>query len=293
MTKNEIFQKVAGYAGAPETMERMFERDKDELRSLGIEIDVVNNDPLFEDEVGYRISPERFSMKPIFSAEELGILATAINLMNATDFAADTNRIALKIDALGDAPENHSDINMDNSMLLSGGLKAISLAISSQSAITFDYQKNNDNNLEKRVLLPMGLSAWRGDWYLVGFDAGRNDYRVFKLSRIRSEVEVSPKRGSYEIPEDFNVRDHLIMYTKSQYPVTLQIRRNSCFSLRERALRIDAIDDEFDLAEIDFSDEDEALQSILWFSGDVKALEPIELVSRIKENLEKLVSKHD
>ena len=58
MTKGEIFRKVEGYSGAQETKERMFERDKDELRSMGIDIEVGGLDPLFDDEAGYRISPE-------------------------------------------------------------------------------------------------------------------------------------------------------------------------------------------------------------------------------------------
>jgi hypothetical protein len=41
-------------------MERMFERDKDDLRNLGITIEVGSFDPLFEDEVGYRIRPENY-----------------------------------------------------------------------------------------------------------------------------------------------------------------------------------------------------------------------------------------
>jgi len=52
LTKSEIFSTVAGYTGSPETMERMFERDKDELRELGIEIEVGGLDPLFEDDQG-------------------------------------------------------------------------------------------------------------------------------------------------------------------------------------------------------------------------------------------------
>ena len=62
LTKNEIFRTIDGYDGSEESMERMFERDKDELRSLGIEIEVSGLDPLFDDELGYRIKPENFAM---------------------------------------------------------------------------------------------------------------------------------------------------------------------------------------------------------------------------------------
>ena len=55
LTKSEIFSSVEGYEGSAETKERMFERDKDDLRSLGIDIEVGSFDPLFNDEAGYRI----------------------------------------------------------------------------------------------------------------------------------------------------------------------------------------------------------------------------------------------
>jgi proteasome accessory factor B len=46
LTKSEIFRTVEGYEGSPETKERMFERDKDDLRSLGISIEVGSFDAL-------------------------------------------------------------------------------------------------------------------------------------------------------------------------------------------------------------------------------------------------------
>ncbi|MCX6449171.1 MAG: hypothetical protein NTV41_01390 [Actinobacteria bacterium] len=63
LTKAEIFRVVAGYSGSAETMERMFERDKDELRSMGIEIEVKGLDPLFEDDQGYLIRSESFQLQ--------------------------------------------------------------------------------------------------------------------------------------------------------------------------------------------------------------------------------------
>ena len=55
LTKAQIFSAVDGYEGESDAKERMFERDKDDLRNLGIEIEVGSFDPLFEDEAGYRI----------------------------------------------------------------------------------------------------------------------------------------------------------------------------------------------------------------------------------------------
>ena len=55
LKKSEIFKSVEGYSGTADSMDRMFERDKNELRSLGIDISVGDIDPLFDDEPGYRI----------------------------------------------------------------------------------------------------------------------------------------------------------------------------------------------------------------------------------------------
>ena len=52
LTKNEIFRNIEGYEGSAEAKERMFERDKDDLRKLGIQIEVGGLDPLFDDENG-------------------------------------------------------------------------------------------------------------------------------------------------------------------------------------------------------------------------------------------------
>jgi predicted DNA-binding transcriptional regulator YafY len=73
----------------------------------------------------------------------------------------------------------------------------------------------------------------------------------------------------------------------------MQIRKNSCYSLREKAQRVEAIDQDFDLAEINFTDQEEALRSILWFCEDIKVIEPNDLQVRVKKALESLVQKHE
>ena len=63
LSKDEIFERVAGYTGKRDAVERMFERDKDDLRALGIIIQVKPQDIFFEDEVGYRILEDDYELK--------------------------------------------------------------------------------------------------------------------------------------------------------------------------------------------------------------------------------------
>ena len=110
LTKNEIFRSVDGYEGSDETKERMFERDKDDLRKLGITIEVGGFDPVFEDEAGYRIKPEGYSL-------DLGqITGTEIALLS---LAAEAWRGA----ALDDAA--HSALTKLRSMGVESDLDAI------------------------------------------------------------------------------------------------------------------------------------------------------------------------
>ena len=49
MKKSEILKEIPGYTGSIEARERMFERDKEDLRRVGIAIQVSSLDPLFDD----------------------------------------------------------------------------------------------------------------------------------------------------------------------------------------------------------------------------------------------------
>src|SRR3954464_9776255 len=65
LPKSRIRELVEGYHGLSDAaFERTFERDKDELRALGVPIEVGGCDPLFEDEAGYRILPSELSLPP-------------------------------------------------------------------------------------------------------------------------------------------------------------------------------------------------------------------------------------
>jgi len=88
LTKTEIFRTVEGYEGNPETKERMFERDKDDLRSLGITIDVGSFDPLFADEPGYRIKAESYQLDlGEITPTEISLLSLAADAWQDAAFA--------------------------------------------------------------------------------------------------------------------------------------------------------------------------------------------------------------
>ena len=89
LTKSEIFRTVEGYEGSAETKERMFERDKDDLRTLGIVIEVGSFDPLFGDEAGYRIKSESYQLDlGEITPTEISLLSLAADAWQGAAFAA-------------------------------------------------------------------------------------------------------------------------------------------------------------------------------------------------------------
>ncbi len=294
MRKSVIFEKVAGYSGSAETKERMFERDKDDLRALGIEIEVASQDPLFEDESGYRIKPEsyRFPLKDL-SESEKSILATALALWESSGFeklASETSRRLLSgVHSL----EDESSPSITPIEFVEESLNEIAKALASRSSIEFQYQKQENLISEARTVCPMGLSTWRGSWYLVAEDLDRKDIRAFKLSRITSKISVNKKRDMYEIPKDFSVADYLVMLNRDFIAVEWLVRKGRAQLLRSNLKNQQSFDDEWDLIQTHEESGEKAVEKALWHFDSVILTKPLEIKKQVMDRLGELILRHD
>jgi proteasome accessory factor B len=292
MSKSEIFRRVAGYSGNQETKERMFERDKDDLRNLGIEIEVASHDPLFEDEVGYRIRPEAFQIVERFDAQELGLISLSLGLLQSDEFASTAQSLNLRLNSLSVTPEMPEEIAINEDRLSEDGLAEILDALSQRITISFDYRKADADRVEERKVNPLGVSAWRSAWYLVAEDLERDDIRAFKLSRIEGGVREISKPGAYQIPPDFDIKEYLVMLKPWDYSAVIQLRKSAGLGLRNRANSVQEFDEEWDRLDLNFVSESHALRELLWLGDDVKVLNPDSLVKRMVQSLERLMTTH-
>ena len=92
LPKSRIREAVEGYHHLSDAaFERTFERDKDELRSLGVPIEVGSFDPLFDDEPGYRILSSEFALPAIdLDAEEAAVVGVAARVWQHASVAEST-----------------------------------------------------------------------------------------------------------------------------------------------------------------------------------------------------------
>ena len=280
LTKSEIFKAVAGYSGSPETMERMFERDKDELRSLGIEIEVKGIDPLFEDEQGYLIRSETFQLRDNeFSKEELLYLTMAANLWHDTALGSDSKAALLKIQSLSgpiesDAVNTPALRDSESAALLSSAFEAVD----AEQLIKFGY-KGKD-----RTAQPFGLYTKDGFWYLVARED--NEVKSFKLLRIEGKIVKEGKAGSFKKPPEFDLIKFL-SNSRSEQEILAQVlvRKEQAHVLRSK-YSTKEIDDEWDLMLIPYIYEQEIIETILWYGTNVIVDSPAslrsEVISRLK-----------
>lgn len=289
LKKSEILANVQGYEGTQEAKERMFERDKDDLRSLGIEIEVGDLDIFFEDEPGYRIPQKSYELNvPNLTSRELALLSIASSFWNDSILAPSAQSGIRKLRSLGIPATLDFEFRMkyrfDNPSQL---LEEIAKAILQKSEISFAY---DSSSLKTRHLQPYRIVFWNGFWYLIGMDLDRKAIRLFKISRFLGGVEMSKKKNQFEIPQDFDVSEYLPKNDISIiHNAKVEIKKDSAILLRERGKLISQGDD-FDTYEINFEYERIFLREIIWHGSNVRIIEPANLVEQLLDLVDGVLS---
>ena len=281
LTKSEIFKSVTGYSGSPETMERMFERDKDELRNMGVEIEVKGLDPLFEDDQGYLIRTETFQLNGNeFAADELLYLTMAANLWHDSALSNDSKAALLKIQSLS-GPIEFNAINFpvvrdsESSLMLATAFEAIEKL----KKLSFKYNGN------QRSVEPFGMFMRSGFWYLVAQDD--KVIKSFKLVRVESKISFEDE--TFIKPEGFDLTAYLARYSEEEiFEAEILVRKEQAYSLRSKYSAEDH-DSEWDLMCIPYSYEPELIENLLWHGQNIIVRKPQSLRDSIVSRLEEFI----
>lgn len=291
LTKSEIFNSVEGYEGSAETKERMFERDKDDLRSLGIEIEVGSFDPLFNDEPGYRIKQEKYQfdlgeITPI----EVSLLSLAAQAWQEASFGDVAQSALLKLKSIG-IPGDELLIPSTVHKLDDGGqdIALISKAIASQQLLSFEYL-DPDLSITDRRMVPLSLSTRSGFWYIAGVDQEVQEIRTFRLDRIRNQITAGDTPSEFEAPEGFSAKASVTVMNPNGFAV-IDLRKGKGAALRALASSHQSLG-EWDQLKIPIFNLESLSALILWHGVDAVVQEPKSLRNLIIDQLEALVSNH-
>ncbi len=214
LTAEKIRSTVAGYAEcrSAEAFSRMFERDKNELRDLGIPLEtgkVSSFDPV----EGYRINRDAYALPEVeLTADEATAVAVATQLWETPELISATQGALLKLRAAG------VDVDPDAPVAIASpagpaGLRGsedvlgvlVPATVSGQ-AVQFEHRPSRAEPYTVRTVEPWGVVTAYGRWYLVGHDRDRDDTRVFRLSRMGTGVTAIGPTGAVKQPDGVDLR---------------------------------------------------------------------------------------
>ena len=287
ITKSEIFRTVDGYEGSDESKERMFERDKDDLRNLGIEIEVGTFDPLFEDESGYRIKPENYQFQlGEVNAQEITLLSLAAEAWRGASMGPSALSALNKLHAIGIESDTELLLDLAPAIITQDANLAIAIsAITSKTVLSFSYL-NEELQPQSRALEPYAVTSRYGHWYIFGNDLDRKAHRLFRLDRVSGDLKMQGKSAAFEIPSDLDVNN---AFAKSSELATAVVflRDGRGLNLRSRGLQSSNTGAPIGWQEfkMEYRDRERFIEEILWYGNDVIVSEPMDLRTEILSHL--------
>ncbi len=214
ITAEKIRTSVAGYSDSPsaEAFSRMFERDKNELRDLGIPLEVGRVSALDPSE-GYRINRDAYALPPVqLTADEAAAVAVATRLWESPELITATQGALLKLRAAGVDVDPDAPVAIASPAGVPGlrgsedVLGVLLSAIESGRAVQFPHRSSRAEPYTTRTVEPWGVVTEKGRWYLVGHDRDRDDTRIFRLSRIGAEIAPIGPAGAITVPDGADLR---------------------------------------------------------------------------------------
>lgn len=214
ITAERIRETVSGYSESPsdEAFSRMFERDKNELRDLGIPLETGRVSSLDPTE-GYKINREAYALPSVeLTADEAAAVAVATQLWESPEMVTVTQGALLKLRAAGvdvDPPESAVAVTVSLPGLRGSEdvLGILLAAIDSGQAVQFKHRASRSEPYTDRTVEPWGVVTYSGRWYLVGHDRTRDATRTFRLSRIDPGIEAVGPRSAVDRPDGVDLRE--------------------------------------------------------------------------------------
>ncbi len=277
-----------GAAASTEAFDRMFERDKDELRELGVPLVTEEIDSLWEDEPGYRIHQRDYALPDIsFEADELAVLGLASRTWAQASLAGPAAQALRKLRAAGVERDVGSLIGIEPRLrTIEPAFETVKDAVLRRVPIRFDYRRPEAGEAMTRHVQPWTLASWHGRWYLTGHDVDREGARVFRLSRIVGPVALDGAPGSYAVPEH---DAHEMVRGSSAPPTdtrtgTLRVRDGAGQVLRRRGTVL-ADGQGWSTLTVDYAETEALAGEVCGYGPDVVALEPPDLAAAVVRRL--------
>jgi proteasome accessory factor B len=294
VSRVEIQRQIPGYSDSASAaaFERMFERDKDELRSMGIPVETVAD---ASGEVqGYRIPHESYALKTIdLTLAERAAIAVAAQVWSRASIAPVPGTALRKLESLQAGIEDWEPADLSGSVQVTASdaaLLPLMSAIRQDRSVTFSYRTPVDTSPRTRQVSPWGLRASQGRWFLVGFDHQRDAVRTFRLSRIAGAVQITGRARQHQPPDDFDITS-ADDGGEPMVTATVRLTHGRGASIRRRSV-FEESGPGTDLVTFGVPSREAAIALVCGAGADAALLEPADLVDEVREGLRRVRDSH-
>ena len=285
LTAAQIAATVPGYEHDQEdpreheAFQRKFERDKSELRDLGVPLE-TGTASIFDPEPGYRIARGDYALPDVrLEPDETAAVGIAARLWQHAGLAAAATSGLLKLRAAGvDVDLHASTLGVEPVVKVDPAFGPLQTAARERRQVRFDYRTPEDDAAQTRRVQPWGVVSWRGRWYVVGHDLDRQATRSFRLSRVVGEVKLVGEPGAYTPPAETDLISHVAKWSgPHNHPnrATVLVRPGRAAGLRRFAESVTPGPDGDEVV-LTYSDPDGFARWIVGYGADVVVMGPDE-----------------
>lgn len=274
---------------------RMFERDKNDLRQFGFDVETVTDHGWSEDDPAttrYRIGKESNRLPDVqLSPGEWTVLLLASQLWERAALGTAAANALRKLQASGTLSDVELPVGVQPRIRPAGqAFDDVVAAMHAQHPVTFPYLAGTTGKEEQRMVEPWGLGSRFGQWYLTGYDRSRKAPRHFRLSRFTGPVTVLDKE-SYSAPPNFNVRAELDRLPELPLrTAVVDVLEGRLLGLRRRTTAVSAgsagtPDAGYERLQVTFRDAEVLAEELASYGPDAVAHAPDDVVAAVRHRL--------
>jgi len=289
VSREQIRVLVPGYPESQAAFERMFERDKEQLRAVGVAIKTQPTDVLFEDSLGYLIEMPQVANEIELSLEEVVLIRLAEQAWRDPDLASLAKTTALTLESAQRTPVLEGDASSQPPLAMMNerlGSKVVPVieAISTRRALAFNYQKMTDEVPSLRKVEPWRVFFANNTWYLIGYDTQSKAPRTYRLSRITNLPKVSDEQSQMALPTagelDLITKDALVAGREAVISVHSDAPIEVSTFFRTVMTEIYESSEGFE-GKVSYWDANEYASFLLRFAGSISVASPPELAQAL------------
>ncbi len=291
-TKARLRQVIDDYtkATSDDAFERMFERDKQDLRDLGVPLNTVSLDPADENEVGYTVDWAGLTLPPIeLTPDEAAAVAVAASLWRSTGAETAARTAALKVASGSDGVPALPDAGF----ALGQGwehVPALTDAVNRRQPVRFKYRRVDATTADQRTVQPWRVVLRAHASYLVAWDVDRNAQRVFRLNRLVGPPMAHGAAGSYDLPASVDLASTTRPMANPGV-AELVVSKEAAWPLQRRASTVvpdEAGQDARLHLRVEYPDLEAFADELTGYGANVRVLQPVELIQAVRTRLQTL-----